>query len=258
MRSYLCAACVATLVGSVARADVIFGINAGPSGGGIYAIDTSTGIATPYRATPSVGTTDDANGLAYNDATDTFYYVNRTGGVNRMVRNAATGETDLGAMASNGVLDSGTFYNGYYWSHGSSSIQVLRVAFAGPSFSEVPFTVPGFPANANFGDIASLANGVTYASFSNTLRRYDLDTPAAGSVLISMGLQTMQLAFGPTGLWGIRGSNIYSINTTTGGFTLTSTLANGSLQFIDLAPAPAPGSVGLLAFSAGVLFRRRR
>jgi len=252
-----CAFLGAALFTGAAHADIIFGLNAGPSGGGIFAIDTGTGTVTPYRTTPTVALTNDANGLGYDAANDTFYYVNRVGAVNRMVRNAATGEVDLGAMSSNGTLDSGTFYNGSYWTHGSNSVQVLRVNFSGMSFSELPWNVPGFPSGASFGDMASQPNGVTYLSFSNSLRRYDLDTPAAGSVLISMGLPTMQLAFGPSGLWGIRGTTIYSINTTTGGYAVSATISDPNLSFIDLATAPTPGVLGVALIGGCAVVRRR-
>lgn len=243
----------------VAHADIVFGLNASQTGGGIYQIDTSTGAMTLYRATPSlVGISVDANGLAYDAPNDTFYYINRVAGVNSFIRNAPSGEVNLGTMASTANLDSGTFYNGFYWTQPSSSNQLIRVTPTIAGFTALPFTIPG-AAFGNFGDIASDPNGVTFASQSGTMRRYDLDNPGAGFVPLATNANTMQIAFGAAGgLYGVNNDTIYSINTVSGSANSIATLQFTNMNIIDLATAPSPGAGAASMMLIGLAASRRR
>ncbi len=243
---------------ALAHADLVFGLNSPVSGAGIYLIDTATGASTLYRATPTALSTSGANGLAYDPSTDAFYYVAATSGADRLIRCTAAGETDLGAVPTSSPVASGTFYNGSYWFHPNNETRVFRATFPTPSTSSITFQVlPAFPASSNFGDIASLPDGTTYASFSGDMRRYNLNSLPAGAVPLPAANTTMQLAFSGTTLWGISGNDqIYTVNTATGASTSVGSLLNTNLTIVDAATIPAPASS--LLFGVFSLLRRRR
>ncbi len=245
------------LIPATAHADLIFGLNSPASGAGIYLIDTATGASSLYRATPAAIPAG-ANGLAYDLSTDTFYYAANSSGNDHIIRCAPSGETDLGPVPSGSQVLSATFYNGSYWYHPNAETRVYRATFPTPSTTSISFqNIPAFPANASFGDIASLPDGTTYASYSSSMRRYNLNSAGAGAVPLSGASLTMQLAFHGTTLWGISGSDqIYTVNTTSGVSTPVSTLLNTTLTIVDAATIPAPASA--FALAAFPLLRRRR
>lgn len=242
---------------ALAHADLVFGLNSPVSGAGIYLIDTATGASSLYRATPTA-LSGGGNGLAYDPSTDAFYYVAATSGADRLIRCTAAGETDLGAVPTSSPVASGTFYNGSYWFHPNNETRVFRATFPTPSTASISFQIlPAFPASSNFGDIASLPDGTTYASYSGDMRRYNLNNIPAGAVPLAAATTSMQLAFSGTTLWGISGNDqIYTVNTTTGASTAVASLLNTNLTIVDAATIPAPASALLL----GVLpmLRRRR
>lgn len=240
-----------------ARADIIYGLNGGGAGG-IYKIDTTTKLATLYRSTP-LGLAK-GNGLAYDQANDTFYYVMKPGsGANVIVRNSpGSVETNLGTMATHSIINSGTFYNGMYWVQPNNAPGVIRVTPLVSSFLEVPTTIPGYPTNVGYGDIASDASGMTWASHSSGMRRYNLNALSAGSVaLVGPSPPGRQLAFGPSGLWGVSGLSLVLFNTSTGTVASHGSLIAPGLGFVDLASAPTPGA-GVAMAMAGVWAGRRR
>lgn len=243
---------------AIAHANYIFGLNSPASGGGIYLINTFTGASSLYRATPSAMTGGGGNGLAYDPDSDTFYYITAASGNDRVIRCAPSGETDLGPITTASPVASGTFYNGAYWFHPNNETRVYRAAFPTPATMSITFQIlPTFPSNSSFGDIASLPDGKTFASFSGSMRRYDLNNISAGSTPLVGATTTMQLAFYGSTLWGISGTDqIYTVNTSTGASTVVATLQNSSLTIVDAATVPAPASaiiLGALAFT-----RRRR
>lgn len=243
---------------TLANADLIFGMNSPVSGAGIYLINTATGASTLYRATPTAASSG-GNGLAYDPSTDNFYYVaNAATGLDRIIRCGPSGETDLGPVTTSAPIASGTFYNGSYWYQPNNEARVYRATFPTPSSVSITFQIlPGFPTTSSFGDIASLPDGTTYASFSGDMRRYDLDVPGAGSVPLASASVTLQLAFHGTTLWGISGSDqIYSVNTLNGFASPGPMLLNTSLNILDAATVPAPASA--LTLGALAVLRRRR
>lgn len=243
---------------AIAHADQIFGLNSSVSGAGIYLIDTATGASSLYRATPSALTGGGGNGLAYDQSSDTFYYVVSTAGNDHVIRCAPSGETDLGAILTGSPVASGTFYNGSFWYHPNNETRVYRASFPTPSTMSITFSVvPTFPSTASFGDIASAPDGTTYASFSGDMRRYNLNTLSMGAVPLPAATLSMQLAFYGSTLWGISGNDqIYTINTVNGASTPVATLQNTSLTIVDAATVPAPASA--LALGLLPLLRRRR
>ena len=239
-----------------ARADIVFGLNSSGAGG-IYSLNTTTKTSTLYRSTP-IGLTK-GNGLAYDSANDTFYYVSRVGTQNFLIRNQpGSVETNLGIMATVGVINSGTFHNGMYWAQRNSAAAIIRVTPGVSSFSEVTTPIPGYPPNVSYGDIASDATGMTWASQSSGMRRYSLNSLGSGSVSITTNSVLRQLAFGPTGLWGVSGTQLFLINTGSGVAVSHGALLTPGLGFVDLATAPAPGAALLLGAGAVLAVRRRR
>jgi hypothetical protein len=239
-----------------AHADFVYGLNSTASKG-IYQIDTATGATTLVASTPSLTASGaSGNGLAFDATTNAFYYIRRVGSTNYFMRNALTSsggvETTLGVLTINQQYLSGTFYNGNYWAipNGASNT-ILRCTPLGSTFTNV--TLPtAFPAGAGFGDIASTSTGITYASTTGVagLRRFNLNTLAAAPTIVSMSTSGFQLAFGNTGLFGVQGTNIYSINTTTGARVFTATVTTPGIGFNDLASIPAPGALPLAGLVA--------
>jgi len=245
-------------IAAVAHADVIYGLNSPVTGAGIYLIDTATGASSLYRATPTAATSGGANGLAYDPSTDNFYYIANSAGADRVIRCGPSGETDLGPVLTGSPVASGTFYNGSYWYQPNNETRVYRVNFPTPATINITFQVlPTFPSTSSFGDIASLPDGTTYASYSGDMRRYNLNSIGAGAVPLPAATTTMQLAFYGSTLWGISGSDqIYTVNTTTGASTAVATLQNTSLTIVDAATVPAPSALVTLGLIP--LLRRRR
>lgn len=246
-----------------AHADFVYGLNATASKG-IYQIDTATGATTLVASTPSLTASGaSGNGLAFDASTNAFYYIRRVGSTNYFMRNALTGsgsvETTLGALTVNQQYLSGTFYNGNYWAipNGASNT-ILRCTPIGSTFTNV--TLPtAFPAGAGFGDIASTSTGITYASTTGVggLRRFNLNALTAPPTLVTLGTAGYQLAFGNTGLFAVQGTNIFSINTTTGALAFTAALTTPGIGFNDLASIPAPGALPLAGLVA-LIGRRGR
>ena len=242
--------------GSLAHADFVYGLN-GSGSKGIYRIDTNTGATTLVAATPSLTVGGSGgNGLAYDAANSAFYYVRQTGTTRFFMRNVGGTETTLGAITAPGVVFSGTFYNGHYWAvRNGIANTALRLTPAGAGFTQSILPI-GLPVNANFGDIASTATGLTYAACTMGFFSFNLSTPGSPATTVTLAPSNYQIAFGNTGLFGVQGSNIYSVNTTTGIRTFTAATAPG-LSFNDLASVPTPGTLALLGL-AGLGARRRR
>jgi hypothetical protein len=250
-----------------AHADFVYGLNASGSKG-IYRINTATGGVTLVASTPSLTASGTGgNGLSFDVSTNAFYYIRRVGATNYFMKNQLTGsgsiETTLGALTGNQQILSGTFYNGSYWAiPNSASNTILRCTPVGSTFTHTTLAT-AFPAGAGFGDIASTASGITYASstgsspFTSGFRRFDLNALGTTPTQVSIGTAGYQLAFGNTGLFGAQGSNIFSINTTTGAAVFTASVTTPGIGFNDLASIPAPGVLPLLAV-AGLIGRRRR
>ncbi|MBX3377422.1 MAG: hypothetical protein KF678_10520 [Phycisphaeraceae bacterium] len=237
------------------RADLIFGLHVGASPG-IYLIDTATGQTSLYRSAPMASL---GNSLAYNPANDSFFYTRSGSSSPQVVLNTTSGsEIVLGALKTTNGVTSGTFYNGSYWVQPNYTAGILEAWQFGGGVASVLRGIPAYPTTVTYGDIASDANGVTYASHSRGMHRYDLNALAAGcTALPNANVFQMQLAFGPTGLFGLSGSRIYRINTSNGAATPISQV-QGNFQFIDLASVPSPGGLGLLASTGFVLAQRRR
>jgi len=248
----LALACASSLV----HADFVYGLN-GSGAKGIYRIDTNTGVTTLVAATPSLTVGGSGgNGLAYDAANSAFYYVRQSGSTKFFMRNVGGTETTLGAITAPGVVYSGTFYNGHYWAvRNGSANTVLRLTPAGAGFTQAILPL-GLPANSSFGDIASTATGLTYASCTSGFFSFNLNALGPPATVITPAPANYQIAFGNTGLFGVSGSNIYSVNTATGVRTFTAS-AGAGLNFNDLASIPAPGTLALLGL-AGLGARRRR
>ncbi|MDI9404806.1 MAG: hypothetical protein QM516_13120 [Limnohabitans sp.] len=250
-----------------AHADFVYGLNASGSKG-IYRINTATGGVTLVASTPSLTASGaGGNGLAFDAGSNAFYYIRRVGATNYFMKNQLTGsgsiETTLGALTGNQQILSGTFYNGSYWAipNGASNT-ILRCIPIGSTFTHA--TLPtAFPFGASFGDIASTASGITYASstggspLTSGFRRFDLNALGTAPTQLSIGTAGYQLAFGNTGLFGVQGTNIATINTTTGALLFTAAVTTPGVAFNDLASIPAPGVLPALAVAA-LLGRRRR
>ena len=242
---------------SRAHADFVYGLNAVGSKG-VYRIDTATGGVTLVAATPSLTASGaGGNGLAFDATSNAFYYVRRSGSTNFFMRNVGGTETTLGAIVAPGVYYSGTFYNGHYWAiRNGSSNSIVRLTPAGAGFTQA--VVPlAFPLNADFGDIASTATGLTYASCSSGFLRFDLNALGTPAVNLNPTAGNYQIAFGNTGLFAVQGTNIYSVNTMNGVRTFTAAVSAPGYGFNDLASIPAPGAAALLGV-AGVAGARRR
>jgi MYXO-CTERM domain-containing protein len=245
-------------VASAARADFVYGLN-GVGAKGIHLIDTATGGVTLAAATPSLLASGTAgNALAFDSASNAFYYIRRSGSTNFFVRNTGGVESTLGVVPVSGTFYSATFHNGHYWAiRNGLSNSIVRLTPVGGGFTQAVLPL-AFPPNASFGDIASTATGLTYASCSSGFLRFDLNALGTPAVNLNPTAGNYQIAFGNTGLFAVQGTNIYSVNTMNGVRTFTAAVSAPGYGFNDLASIPAPGAAALLGLAGLAGARRRR
>jgi hypothetical protein len=249
-----------------------YGINGTAQGGGVYQIDTSTGVA--QLAFPTLKHLGETNGLAW-DGGDWFYYIV---GTNTLVAYDAVNVTTTVLGPLKGRVSSATFYNGayYYYQDRSKSIwkQVVTGATLG-ALSKKPVTNGG---SYQFGDIAAASNGEWVGTPQGGLLIYgsNIDAPVETQTALAGpagALTGLQSAFAADGnFYGVRSDmlngTIYSIDIATATAVAGAAVSSpfGNLRIRDAAgaaplgivPVPEPASMTAMALGALALLRRRR
>jgi hypothetical protein len=263
---------IAALAASTANAGTVLGINSVQNGGGVYVIDTGSGLATLLESTAAaaLGTSaSSGNGLAQAD-NQVIYYSSFGAAANDTLF-ASVGGTPVAAGSLVGNVASGTFGAGSYWYIAQNSPFLHQVTFNGSGTSivtDTAFALSGDVKPWAFGDIAASADGSTIYGVAVTfggqeLFSIDLNTFTV-TTIASLPLN-LQVAFSGSELIGLNTTtgNIYSVDLTTGALTFKSTLSSATgetLRINDLASyvVPEPTSMALLGIGLTGLLSVRR
>lgn len=254
----LLGAAVVGVITVPAGAAMIYGLNLG---GGIYTIDPSNGATSLLRSTPaSAGKTP--NAFTYDSFNDRFYYITEAN--RKLYRVDSVGETFVGTLPS-GRYYNAAFWGGSYWTVRENTKVLMRVDLTGSSPVFTNFTLSGLP-NLTFGDIAADDSGMLYGSSGQGLFKVDLNalnlqTNTGSGTIITSETPQLQIGFSAGVLYGVGADsdNVFSINTSTGARTQTTTLQNRSLKIQDAAGViPEPVAVVPLLAAAGIVGLRRR
>ncbi|MFQ3667398.1 MAG: PEP-CTERM sorting domain-containing protein [Fimbriimonadaceae bacterium] len=248
----------------------ILGINASSNGGGIYRIQVSGPNIGQTQLVTSTLFGGQPNGLAYDAATNTAYY---------MANNRDLVQHNLTTMAAVVVgklsfnTASATWHNGAYYYHQNNGTQLRRVTMLGSS-SASETTIATSSTNLGFGDIASDQSGMAYFSASgNRYLSADLSNPnpTINTISTTHGPQ-LQLGFSNGILYGISADTdeIFQLDTATGNRTRIGILDNRNLSITDAAslpfgntgvtgdPVPEPFTMGLAGAALVSALRRRK
>lgn len=248
----------------------ILGVNANANGGGLYRIQVSGPNIGQTQLVASTAFGGQPNGLAYDAATNTAYY---------MADNRRLVAHNLTTLTANVVgqltysTASATWHNGAYYYHQNNGTRLRRVTILGSTISNET-TIATSSSNLGFGDIASDQSGMAY--FSATNNRYlsaDLNNPnpTINTISTTHGFQ-LQLGFSNGILYGINANTdeIFQLNTATGARTLIGVLDNRNLSITDAAslpfgntgisgdPVPEPFTMGLAGAALVSALRRRK
>jgi hypothetical protein len=261
MKKLLVISALAGLGVTSAHAGYIYGL---ALEGGIFKVDTTTGVSTKVANTRINNSRGGVNGLAF-DGNNTFYYNEGT----KLYKNTGGIETVVSTTGFSGANANGTIYNGnYVFVSGANAIRSVNLTTGQTSGVT---TVSNL--DDGFGDIASDNNGKVYSQSDGVTSTFSLTNPSAGATKLSQGVASqLQLGFDATGsLFGINydDGKIYGIDLATGKRTYTGGIAkyNGSLIHINDAasaaytgtsPVPEPGTMLVLGLGAAAALKRRK
>ncbi len=215
--------------------------------GNIGTVDVSTGTTTVI-GNAGVQLTDiafDGSGNLYGITFDTLYSINKTTAAAAPIGNLGVGQDVNGLTFSSG----GTLYA----SGASGNLYTVNTSTG----AATALFDTGF---ASGGDLA-FNNGVLYYTDGTHLLSIDLTAETASSIGVIGPYPVYGLATLDDGmLYAAANTSIYSVNTTTGAGTLTTTFSGlGQAWGATTLPIPEPSTFLLLvAGLAGIGFLRRR
>jgi hypothetical protein len=261
---------ITALAVSTANAGSVLGINSVANGGGVYAIDCDTGVATLVESTAgaALGTSiNSGNGRAQAPSQTNYDSSFGAAANDTLFASGAGAPVAAGSLVGN--VASGTYGGGAYWYIAQNSPFLHQVTFNGAGTSivtDTAFALSGDVKSWQFGDIAASGStiyGAAVTGGGQELFSIDLNTFTV-TTIAALPLN-LQLAFDGATLIGLNTTtgDIYSVNLTTGalGFRATLSSATGeALRINDLGSnaIPEPTSMAMLGIGLTGLLTVRR
>jgi len=246
---------------AVAAALAMAGATASPilwiddSSGNIGTVDVATGTAT-LIGNSGVVLTDiafDPSGNLYGISFTNLYKINKTTGAATNVGSLGIGDANALVFRSDGTLFAAGF--------ASTNLYTVNTTTGAA-------TSLGSDGFSSAGDLAFNGGNLFLSSSGGDLIRIDLGSLAASADVGPLGFSNVfGLATANNGvLYGVAGTQIFSVNTSTGhGTAVVNYLggplgaANGTAFFTEAGAAPEPGTIALLGLGlAGLAASRRR
>jgi len=241
---------------SSAQASFIYGL---AKQGGIFKINTATGVSTKVANTRINNNRGGTNGFAYDGVSNFYYYEG-----SKLYKNNGT-ESLFATTGFTGANDNAAFYNGkYYFVSAANKLKNVNLT---TGVTSAAVTVNG--VKDDYGDIAIDRFGKVWSQEAGNTQTFDLNNLGAGATTLAGSKGQLQLGFDAVGaLFGINydDGKIYKINTATGARTFTGGIAkynNTLLNINDAAsaayqPVPEPASMVALGMAALALLRRKK
>ena len=226
------------------------------SAGRIGTVDVATGVATLIGSS-GVGLTDiafDPSGNLWGISFTNLYRINKTTGVATNVGSLGISDANALVFAANGTLYTAGF--------GSANLYTVNTSTGAA-------TTLGNDGFASAGDLAFNGGNLYLSSSNDQLIRINLANLALSTAVGPLGFSSVfGLATANNSvLYGVAGTQVFSVNTSTGAGTAVSNFsggplsaANGTAFFTESGAAvPEPSTILLLAVPlVGMVASRRK